>query len=96
MKFTLLWIQGDTGLLASLEEVLNRGDMFFKGCVVDVTIIDIPNKVVDQFWFLVNVVIYKSLKDGRCVHETKHHNIELEGAFWSIECGEPFLAFFDT
>jgi len=63
---------------------------------MDVAIIEVPNEVVDQFWFLIDMIIYKSLEDGGCIHEAECHDIELEGAFGGVECGEPFLAFFDA
>ena len=70
--------------------------MFFEVYIVDISIVEVPNQVVYQFRFLVDVIIYESLEDRRRIHETKRHDIELKGAIRCVKCGEPFLTLLDA
>jgi len=70
--------------------------VFLKAGIMDVSVIEVSHKVINQFWFLVDVIVYEPLENGGCIHETECHDVELEGAIRGVEGGEPLLTFLDA
>jgi hypothetical protein len=83
-----------TCLPAMLKELLHMYDMFLHVVAMDVGIIEVSDQMVHQFRLLVNVVIHKSLKEGRGIHETKCHDIELVWSIWHDESCQPLVTRF--
>ena len=63
---------------------------------MNIAIVKVPCQVVHEFWFLIDVIVYKTLENRGHIHEAKCHDVELEWAFWGVKGSEPFLSFLDT
>ena len=64
MELTLLGVEGDFGVLTSLKEFSNCRYVFFHIFVMDISVIQVPEGVVNNVGFLVYVVVGESLEGG--------------------------------
>ena len=65
--------------------------MFLHIFIMDVSIVEVSESVVDYFWFLIYVVIGESLEGWGSIHEAECHYVELVWSTVGVERCEPFV-----
>ena len=96
VEFTFFWVEEDFGLPTQLEEMADCRNVGIEGRGVDVGVVEVPQDVFHEFWFIVEVIVDKLLEVWGCVHEAEGEDVGLVGSVWCVECGQPFLALLDA
>jgi len=63
---------------------------------VDVGVVEVPQDVLYQFRFIVEVVINKLLEVWGCIHEAEGEDVRLVGSVRCVERSQPFLSLLDA
>ena len=85
VKLALFGVEDDSCLSAELEEFSDCWNMAVMIGCMDVGVIQVAQNGVDDFGFVVQVVIDKFLEVGGSIHQTEGEDIGLEGAVWCVK-----------